>query len=167
VIDCNYSAHFISNCIFSSKITCKTVYSITVLIIVLRICEPSYDIYLLCAVIISHAYLYVHITSYFCLLMSVSSMYSACERVVSSMSSGREGGVFTYDGSLSVCIKNRFRVASRLRQAGLVGSESQQTIVLGCDLYRRRRIYRAGKCWNLTGTGTQQWFIFSSCLVWI
>ncbi len=83
------------------------------------------------------------------------------------MSSGSEGGVFTYGRSLTGGVQNRFRAVNRVRQAGLVGSESQQTTVLGCcDFSRRDRIYRAGKCWNLTGTGTHMWFIFSSCLIW-
>jgi hypothetical protein len=140
VSDCNHSAQFISKCIISSNSTVKTVYLITVPLNVFRICEPSNIIFLLCVVLIYHDYLFVQVIPYLCLLISASSMYSVSESVVSPVSSGREGGVFTYGGSLSVFIKNRFRVVSSLRQVGLVGRESQQTKVPGCCELAGRRI---------------------------
>ncbi len=47
------------------------------------------------------AYLVVCTVFYFCLLLTVSSIHSVREYLVSSMSSGSEGGVFTYGMSLS------------------------------------------------------------------
>ncbi len=157
---CNHSA---CNCCISPNKTVIIFYAITVLFIASRICEPSF---FSCIVLIYIAYLVVCSILYFCLLLSVSSIYSAREYLVSSMPSGREGGVFTYGRSLSAGAENRFRAVNRVRQVGLVGSESQQTTVLGCcDFLRRDRSYRVGKCWNLTGTGTHMWFNFSSCLI--
>jgi hypothetical protein len=152
---CNHSLYLTSNCDISTNKTAKIFYSITVLFIVSRICEPSF---IPCIVIIYIVYLVVCTILYFCLLLPVSPIYSAREYLVSSMSSGSEGGVFTYGRPLSAGAKNRFRAVNRVRQAGLVGSMSQQTTVLGCCDFLRRD--RAGKCWNLTGTGTHMWFIF-------
>ncbi len=162
---CNHSEYLACNRCISPNKTVTILYSITVLFIVSRICEPSF---FSCIVLIYIAYLVACTIVYFCLLLSVSSIYSARDYLVSSMPSGSEGGVFTYGRPLSAGVVNRFRAVNRVRQVGLVGSESQQmTVPVCCDFLRRSRSYRAGKCWNLTGTGTHMWFIFSSCLIWI
>jgi hypothetical protein len=160
---CIHSVYRACNCCISPNKTVIIFYSITVPFIVFRICEPSF---FSCIALIYIDYLVVCTVFYFCLLLTVSSIYSAREYLVSSMPSDSEGGVFTYGMSLSAGAENRFRAVNIVRQVGLVGSESQQTTVPGCCVFlRRNRSYRAGKCWNLTGTGTHMCFIFSSCLI--
>ena len=139
---------------------------ITVLVIVYRMCEPCFC--LLVTVLIYIVYLFVCTVIFVSLLLTVSPTHSLRECLVSSMPSGCEGGVFTHGMSLSASSENRFRAVNMVRQVSLVGSELQQTAVPGCcDFLRRIGNYRAGKCWNLTGTGTLMCCIFSSCLVWI
>ena len=155
-----------SRCTSTNK-NVKMLVSITVLVIVFGMCEP-YFFLLLCFVSKYVAYLVTCTVFYFCLVMTVSSVHSLREYIVSSMPSGIEGGVFTHGSALSASLGNRFRAVNMVRQVRLVGSELQQTTVPGCcDFLRRIRNYRAGKCWNLTGTGTRMCCIFSSCLVWI
>ncbi len=157
IIECN-------RCISSNK-NVKMLVSITVLVIVFGMCEP-YFFLLLFFVSIYVAYLVACTVVYFRFVLTVSSIHSLREYLVSPMPSGSEGGVSTHGRSLSASLENRFRAVNMVRQVSLVGSELQQTTVPGCcDFLRRIRSYRAGKCWNLTGTGTHMCFIFSSCLV--
>jgi hypothetical protein len=156
LIECN-------RCISSNKYV-KMLVSITVLVIVFGMCEPYF--FLLFFVSKYVAYLVACTVFYFRLVVTVSSVHSLREYLVSSMPSGSEGCVFTHGSSLSASLGNRFRAVNMVRQVSLVGSELQQTAVPGCcDFLRRIRNYRAGKCWNLTGTGTHMCLIFSSCLV--
>jgi hypothetical protein len=161
-----YSVPIECNRCTSSNKNVKMLVSITVLVIVFGMCEPYFFLLLLCFVSKYVAYLVACTVFYFCLVVTVSSVHSLREYIVSSMPSGIEGGVFTHGSALSASLGNRFRAVNIVRQVSLVGSESQQTIVPGCcDFLRRSKKYRAGKCWNLTGTGTRKCFIFPSCLI--
>jgi hypothetical protein len=163
-----YSVPIECNRCTSSNKNVKMLVSITVLVIVFGMCEPYFFLLLLCFVSKYVAYLVACTVFYFCLVVTVSSVHSLREYIVSSMPSGIEGGVFTHGSALSASLGNRFRAVNIVWQVSLVGSELQQTAVPGCcDFLRRIRNYRAGKCWNLTGTGTLMCCIFSSCLVWI
>ncbi len=121
-------------------------------------CEPNLVIYYICIVLICFI-----CSVYYSIIVSIvlllSPMYSLCGMVVSSMKSGRvvgwrEGGVFTYDRPLSAGFNKRFWKVSKVWQITSVGREKQQTIVSGCEDLEEKSINRAGKCWNLTGTGT-------------
>jgi len=139
-------------------------YSITVFFIILRMCEPSF-VYYMCFLMTMllcftrALFIYDHTVYNY----SVPSMCSALWKLVLSKSSLEHivvcgGAVLSCGELLSVLIKNRFWCVSKDRRKRTVSRLLQQTIVLLCAISPDTS-YRAGKCWNLTGTGTSVWCI--------
>ncbi len=94
---------------------------------------------------------------------SVPSMCSALGKLVLPKSSPVHvvvcgGAVLTCGEYLSVSIKNQFLSVSKARRRRAVSRWLQQTTVLFC-VKSPDTSSRAGKCWNLTGTGTSVWCI--------
>ncbi len=139
-------------------------YSITVFFITLRMCEPSF-VYYMCFLMTMllcftrALFIYDHTVFNY----SVPSMCSALWKLVLSKSSLAHivvcgGAVLSCGELLSVLIKNRFWCVSKDRRKRTVSRLLQQTTVLLCAISPDTS-YRAGKCWNLTGTGTSVWCI--------
>jgi hypothetical protein len=139
-------------------------YSITVFFITLRMCEPNFVYYmclfmtmLLC---FSRLLFICDLTVY---NYSVPSMCSALWKLVLPKSSLVHvvvcgGAVLSCGEYLSVLIKNRFLSVSKARRTRTVSRLLQQTTVLFCAKSPDTS-FRAGKCWNLTGTGPSVWCI--------
>ncbi len=161
----NYSALINSAFIISDSTIVKIINPITVTYIVFRMCEPNHVTIYLFNVLLCLVCIVYFIVSCIRSLLLESPVYSSNRMVVSPMYSGREGGVFTYGRTLSAGFNNRFWKVSKAWLVALVGREVQQTTVPVREFSSIRRINRAGKCRNLTGTGTIVYCNFSSCLV--